>query len=496
VKVLLVVIDAASPRVMCPAVVTGRLPNLKRLADAGEMHEQCVTIFPSITPAATTSIITGAYPARHGIAGASWLDEARREVVYYGDDVWVIAKKGFGAFFDDFLVRLNGDRLKAPTIFERVEAAGRHAACLNYLVHKGRATHEVHVPKLLGVLPGVSTKATVLGPQTLWLGNFVGPRHQRGIPVANLFHRFGIDDDTTADMLERLVSTQPLPDFTVAYFPDNDYKSHDVGPSGAYPVLERVDEALGAMFDAAGGFERFIDGTCVIVTSDHGHSEVLADADSAVIRLPEVLSAFQQADVAKGWRDGDEILICPNMRAAQIYLNPRSPATAEVVADALLREPRHDLVVWRDPAAVAADCRYVAISPRGRLTFSRGSCYADRGRDVFGNSWSWRGDLSVLAAQREGATIEFGDYPNAFERLAGALELSVSGDIWVTAQPGCEFEAEGGKPHCGGASHGALHALESLSPLIVANGPRKLPRAVRSVDIARLVMEAMDLDAA
>src|SRR5687768_9529813 len=113
-KVLLVVIDAASPRVMCPAIQTGQLPNLKRIADAGEMHQASVTIFPSITPAATTSIITGAYPAEHGIAGASWYDEATKDIAYYGDDFWLIARRGFGAFLREFLVRLNGDRLTAP----------------------------------------------------------------------------------------------------------------------------------------------------------------------------------------------------------------------------------------------------------------------------------------------------------------------------------------------------------------------------------------------
>ena len=79
-KVLLVVIDAASPRVFCPAVQTGRLKHLQRLADAGEMHQASVSIFPSITPAATAAIITGAYPATHGIVGASWYDEATDEI--------------------------------------------------------------------------------------------------------------------------------------------------------------------------------------------------------------------------------------------------------------------------------------------------------------------------------------------------------------------------------------------------------------------------------
>ena len=48
-KLLLIVIDAATPHVVCPAVRTGRLPVLQRLADAGTMHQASVSIFPSIT---------------------------------------------------------------------------------------------------------------------------------------------------------------------------------------------------------------------------------------------------------------------------------------------------------------------------------------------------------------------------------------------------------------------------------------------------------------
>ena len=53
-KVLLVVIDAATARVVSPAIKTGQLPTMQRLAEVGRLHES-VTMFPSITPAATTT---------------------------------------------------------------------------------------------------------------------------------------------------------------------------------------------------------------------------------------------------------------------------------------------------------------------------------------------------------------------------------------------------------------------------------------------------------
>ena len=494
VKVLLIVIDAASPRVVCPAIQTGQLPNLKRLADAGEMHQASVTMFPSITPAATSSIITGAYPDEHGIAGAAWFDEARDEIAYYGDDFWVIAKEGFGPFLRDFIVRLNGDRLTAPTIFELVERDGLQAACLNYLVHRGLVTHKVNVPWLLALLPGVPLTDTVLGPQTLCLGDFVtGRTPDRSRKVQGekgVIHRFGLDDAATASLLADLAGTSGRPDLTVAYFPDNDFRSHEVCPAAALPVVERVDQALGTMFDAAGGFDAFMRDTCVIVTSDHGHCEVLSDPDAAVIDLAQLLCDFRRATLGGRWRDDDEIMICPNMRAAQIYLRHVTATAIDRVVRTLLTEPRIDLVMWK-AALTDESAGYIVVGPRGRLTFWRGSNSDTHGNDAWGTAWAWRGELAVLQLERDGSRIESTEYPNAFERMAGVLDARNSGEIWVTAQPGCEFEVRGGKAHCGGASHGGLHALESLSPLIVANAPRRLPAAVRSVDVAPLCAEIL-----
>jgi hypothetical protein len=491
VKVLLVVIDAASPRVVCPAIQTGRLSNLKRLADAGEMHHASTTIFPSITPAATTSIVTGCYPAEHGIAGAAWFDHESNQGAYYGDDFWVIAREGFGAFLRDFLIRLNGDRLTAPTLFELAERSGRRAASLNYLVHRGLATHALDVPWPLALLPGVPFTETVLGPQLLCLGDFVTGRTPRKKVrgKGGAMHRFGMDDASTARLLVELAEDDAFPDLTVAYFADNDYRSHEVGPHAALPVVARVDSALGEMFDAGGGFERFMRDTCVIVTSDHGHCEILPERSAASIELQRVLGEFVHAEVGRGWQDGDEIMICPNMRAAQIYVRDPSGVLIDRVARTALLEPRIDLVMWRTGLTQPGAAGYTVLGPRGRLEFWRGGI----GADAWGASWGWRGDLEVLQIVRDGKTVESTEYPNPFERIAGALDARQSGELWLTAQPGCEFEVPGGEAHVGGGSHGALHALDSLSPVVVAGAPRSLPKAMRSVDIAPLCMEALGL---
>jgi hypothetical protein len=494
-NVLLVVIDAATPHVVCPAVQTGRLPVMRRLAEAGAMHTQSVTMFPSITPAATSTIITGAYPAEHGIAGASWFDTAKEEVAYYGDDFWIILREGFGHFINDFLLRLNGDRMRAPTLFEMVERAGRRAACLNYLVFKGSFPHKVNMPGVIAALPGVPFTEMIEGPSMLNLGDFVGtplPHGHKPDEKGGVLHRFGMDDASTGAMLKDLAGRNALPDFTVAYFADNDYISHDVGPVAALPVIDRVDAMLGEAFEAAGGLDRFLEDTAVIITSDHGHCDILNDP-GIVIRLDQLLADFTQADLGRAWRPKDQIMICPNMRATQIYVHHPEPELIQRIARAILVDEKVDQVIWHSRLTGGTQ-GYTVWTHRGRLEFAR-DAVSPNAEDDFGGLWRWEGDAAALDFEQEGRALRYTDYPNAFERLAGVLDLDQSGEIWVTAKPGCEFEVPGGKAHVGGASHGALHALDSFSPVIMAGGasPGRLPRAMRSVDIAPMCMKILGI---
>jgi hypothetical protein len=298
-----------------------------------------------------------------------------------------------------------------------------------------------------------------------------------------------MDDAATAAFVCEAMEAGTLGDFAVAYFADNDYRSHEVGPHAALPVLEKVDAALGAMFDAAGGLDRLLADTAVIVTSDHGHCEIGDDAGAAAIPLRDVFHGFKQARLAEAWADDDELMICPNMRAAQIYLRDRARLACAVRA--ALAEPRIDQVIWRVDGDGETP-QYRVATPRGSLTFWRGNGAGRAVRDAFGTTWSCDGDGAALGLDVSDGCLETPDYPNAFERIAGALDARDSGDLWVTAVPGCEFEAPGGAPHVGGGSHGGLHALDSLSP-VIATAPVRLPGAMRSIDIAPICRELLGI---
>lgn len=468
---------------------------MQRLVEAGAYHDTCTTIFPSITPAATTSIITGEYPAASGILGASWFEEDSGDIAYYGDDFWVIAREGFRSFLEDFLIRLNGDRIAAPTLFEIVERAGLRAACLNYLIFKGLHENEVKVPAAFRLLPGVRRKETVRTPSIVAIGDFLTTRTMRGKPLDDIggaLHRFGMDDASTSRMLLEVAEDKLFPDFTVAYFADNDYRSHEVGAHEALSVVERVDEGLGAAFEMYGGIDKILRDMYVVITSDHGHVDVLNDRKRSAICLDEALSEFNQADLGKSWQPGNEIMVCPNMRATQVYFRKPTAAALRRAVAATLATPGVDHVIYRGSDVEGVRDHFFAASSRGSLEFWRGATGDTHGRDAFGNTWSWIGELSVMDAQVEDGELVYDSYPNAFERIAGILEHDNSATMWVTAKPGCEFEVPGGAAHLGGSSHGGLHALESYCPLIVA-GPQRvaLPKHIRAVDVAPLCLSLL-----
>lgn len=503
-KVVLMVVDALASRVVLPALERGTLPNLNRLVDRGQVVPGSIAVFPSITPAATASIVTGRYPAEHGIAGAFWLDEEKNDVAYYGDDFWVILNEGFSNFFEDFLVRLNGDRLQATTAFEIIEESDRTAGCLNYLWFRGLERHQVRVPFLISLLPWVSRKQSVMGPHTLSLGDFVSsnldidrkPIDSAATKRARLLRRYGFEDRTTSAELVELVRSGAMPDFTLAYFPDNDYESHKAGPEEAFPVLKKFDDTLGKLIEACGGIEPLLEEFIFVITGDHSQSDLLEEDDTGIC-LDELLEEFAIATPGEPWSDGDEIMICPNMRAAQIYFHDNDPSMQRKVESRLLGEERVDQVIFQSSSTDSLEDEFnVLTSDRGRLRFWRAEEPSAMGMDRFGNSWSWEGDLAAIDAHHSPAEkqISFGNYPNALERIAMSFGKQAGG-LWTTAKLGYEFRVKEVSEHPRG-SHGSLHELDSTSPLIVCGAPQgfSLPTQTRAVDVLPVCLELLGID--
>lgn len=482
------VIDALSTEVVDRALAEGRLPNLASLVERGQRRDSRA-VFPSITPAATASLLTGDPPAVHGIAGAHWIDENEECVAYYGDDLWAILEEGLDTFLNDFLVTLNYQRLRVPGLFHELDDAGRSTACINYLWFRGAHRHHVVEPWLLKLVPGVSLESEIEGPRWLQLGDFVSGMPEGVTPTAGggIMNRLGFNDERTMDTLLQLHEVG-LPDFTLAYLPNNDFESHERGPSEAVDVLERFDERLGELFDHAGGVDAFLDRTMVVLTGDHAQSELVEDAEERGIELDDVLAEFKIGRAGAYWSETDDLVVCPNLRAAQVYC--REPGSLDAVVARLLGDSRVDQVFL--PPGARDGWFEVSTADRGRFRF-RESERDDAVRDEFGNRWEWEGDATAVDATFSNGTVDFGDYPNALERIAGGFGPCTA-PILATARVGYEFRVHGTSIHAAG-SHGSLHRRDSISPLVVAGCDElELPTAMRAIDVAPLCKRLLGVD--
>ena len=65
--------------------------------------------------------------------------------------------------------------------------------------------------------------------------------------------------DAYAAAVGRWLVTRDGFDFLVYYLSDYDYASHAQGPDAAHAALARCDEAVGALIDAAGGLDEFLE---------------------------------------------------------------------------------------------------------------------------------------------------------------------------------------------------------------------------------------------
>ncbi|WP_219975461.1 alkaline phosphatase family protein [Rubrobacter xylanophilus] len=472
--VLLLVLDGIRPDVMRAAIREGDAPALGALAEAGEAVWDCVSVFPSITPAATAAIATGRSPAGSGIVGHAWYDRREGEVVIYGAKTETVLAGGPIRVFHNHVWRMNRDDLLAPTVFETLHRSGVEGACVHFPIRRGPYEHPVRMRTVEGyLLGGRLLGRSVEGPREYYLGDLFYSRETglNGFKGSGGLHRsIGINDEYAAAVGEQLLEERAEP-FTLIYFFQGDQVSHRGGLAAQRRYVSRLDGYAGRLFAAAGGLEPLLESYAVLVVSDHGHAPLLprkshVDLSSGLRGLR--LSLGPRASLGPG----ADVVAVPNGRAAFLYLRDLDLA-GEVAARALERRGV-DLAAWREGGwfLVRRDGRELRFRPGGWL------------RDPFGGRWELEGEPEALDLRVFGNTILYGDYPDALERLRGCLQSPRAGDVVLSAAPGYSFGEVSGASHSA-SDHGSLHAADS-EVFVLAAGIRA-PR--RITEVAPAVVE-------
>ena len=292
-KLILVVIDGLTPHVFEAAVGDGVAPALSFLAAHGR-YGRGVSTFPSLTPVCLSSIATGAHPDVHHIPHLVWYHRGERRVVEYGSSFAAIRAAGTRRSILDAIFNMNEQHLgrEAVTIYEAVEDAGLTAAAVNVTCYRGRTPHRP-------LLPGATRPA--YGPKRFFFYNLF-ESDITGAPVAFLGRSVG-SIDAYAGAVGRWLVTRDGFDFLFFYLPDYDFASHALGPAGTQEALARSDAAIGALIEAAGGPDEFLERYAVIVCSDHGQTQVdrVATLQSSFAGLENVIvTASNRAGMVYG----------------------------------------------------------------------------------------------------------------------------------------------------------------------------------------------------
>jgi hypothetical protein len=411
-KLVLVVVDGMTPAAFERAVESGA-PALSFLAEQGA-YRRATSIFPSLTPACLSSIVTGAGPDVHRIPHLVWWHRQERRLVEYGSSFAALRAAGMAQSLADTIFNMNQRHLGADavTVYEALEDAGLVAAAVNVTCYRGRHRH-------LPTLPWVTRAA--FGPKRFFYYSLF-ESDRTGAPLAVRNRSAGSIDEYAAAVGRWLVTRDGF-DFLAYYLSDFDYASHAHGPHGAADVaLARTDAAIEALLDAAGGPDAFLERYAVILLSDHGQTGVERAA-----RLEESLVDLE-----------GQIVVTASNRAGQVYLLPEARVDAAELARRLDGVAAVEVTLRRE------DGEAVARRDGEELRF----------RPTGAGGWETSGDASLL------------DHPDALHRVWSALANPNAGELLVSPAAGWELADLGGSHHAGGGSHGSLAAGDSLVPLL------------------------------
>ncbi len=470
-KLVLVVIDSLRSDMLRRCVAEGLAPNLGALMDRGQLVDDCVSSFPSVTPVATAEITTGVRPDLHAISGVNWFHRVERRYVEYGSSFEATRALGLVRTLYDIVYDMNMAHLSpdVSTAFERLADAGVRTACTPFLIYRGRRRHELGLEGVLRrVALAASFRHAVWGPEELFYGELYASRR---VPCKPTLARPGTRDPYTA-CVGRELARDGAYDFLLFSLPDNDHHSHRFGPLATTESIARADSCLGDLVDACGGIDQFCAEHAVIVCADHSQTEVSAELD--------LIKAF-----AERWRvlrpspDREaeaEVAVSPCARAAGVYVLADGPHGRRIhkgARDLLATLEGADLAAWladadgapllRADARPAAEAAEAVVERGGRqLRFRPGSAVLDER----GVAWDLDGDARALDANLDDGRFRSSAYPDALARLWAALCAPNAGDLLVSLAEGYECVDWGGASHIGGGSHGSLAAGDSLGPLL------------------------------
>ncbi|MFN2489580.1 MAG: alkaline phosphatase family protein [Actinomycetota bacterium] len=470
-RVVYIIIDGMSRDALEQVVQAGRAPALAWIKAHSSYVRDSVAIFPTITPAATASLVTGALPARHMIPGMCWYDHDAERFVNYGQSPRAAVVEGVSQVVEDFLVNLNSRHLspEVTTIHESLDKLGVTTASVNFMVFRGPFPHRLELNGLKRLLFFRNRRhlRTIPGPKEHYFADVVtGPAEAcaKLLSIRGVNKRIRATDGWAACVTRQLLLGEAA-QMILFYLHENDHSSHRDGPQGQVESLAEADGHIAYVLDAFDSWEQAIEQVGFVVTADHSQSPVSSERDH-IVDFDDVLDDFKVVPRARGKErfKRNDVAWAGNGRAVFFYLNrARKEKLRRPLTETLAQVDGIDQVLRRSEDA------YVVESDRGSLRFW--PAQDDGGVvDERGHRWAYEGDLAAVDGIVDDGVIRTPEYPLVMWRIKGALDCERIGDVVATMNLTYESTDLAGGDHRGGGDHASLHAQDSVVPFMSTLG--------------------------
>lgn len=475
----MIIIDSLMDAPLQDAIHVGKAPALQFLMDHGTYYPRIVSSFPTMSVVIDSTLLTGTMPNKHGIFGLCYYLPDQRRLVNFGTGAKESIAFGVKRILSASMMELN-QHLLSSQVSTIHEATSYPTGSINATVYRGKKEHTIIPPtsaRLFKILPN---KITTRGPEVFSYGSMhpISPRSERG----GMIHRYGMNDRFSQMEISELIRTNRLPAFTISYMPKNDDVVHQKG-TASIKGIKKADQELQSILNVFSSWEEAIEKVTWIILGDSGQTNSLPKSNSTYVHLDQTLQSYRLKPAKEEIpREQDQIVLAVNERMAYVYVLDPTLSLAEV-SKTLQSESSLDLIVWKEE-----DTYYVISGTLpGQLQFQPNGPYIDE----YQQSWQITGDLSLLdlTLSEDQTTIEYNSYPDPLERLRCALDQPER-VIVVTATTGYEL-VYGSSPTHKGASHGSLHQLDSLVPMIVC-GEESGPTYPRLVDMKQWILQCID----
>ena len=308
---VMISVDGMRPDYVTEADAHGaKIPNLRRFLKEGTYADGVVGVVPTVTYPSHTTLVTGVWPAKHGIFANTTFDPLQQNA------------QGWYWYTED---------IRVPTLWDAAAQAGRTTASIQWPVTVGaHITWNIpefwraSTPDDAKLLRAVSTRG-LLEEAGADLGEYSG----------------GIDTSAKADenrgRFTQWILEKKHPGLLTLHLSALDHIEHETGPFSpeSIAVLESIDATIGKIHETA---ERLAPGRAYIaVVSDHGFVRTDSQLNLfPVFREANLIIANEKGKIA----DWKAMPWVTGGSAAIVLKDPADAATASQVRELLARLAR------------------------------------------------------------------------------------------------------------------------------------------------------------